>query len=246
MVKVISYPAAHMTNEGGVSERGGQGAGVEEVRHVWATEASGEVTGVREVRSQWAECVVTAYDGDGGGDERGLGEGDGEVDPPLVLGDVLAEEARAGVLFDAEEAEEGEEGSAPVTGISEVVEVDVLTDVVQILDGEATGGLTVVGVAVVVEEAGFDTVEGATTREVGEAGAHGVVSDGGHEAGEACDAVTVGVDDADAAQLELGDGGEGVDPYGGADGVEGALSWLVREVRVESERVAGEAVDELT
>ena len=56
----------------------------------------------------------------------------------------------------------------------------------------------------------------------------------------------VGIDDADATQLELGEWGGRVDVHAGADGAEGALARLVREARVESEGVAGEAVDELT
>ena len=56
----------------------------------------------------------------------------------------------------------------------------------------------------------------------------------------------VGVNDADAAQLELGERGCRVDVHAGADGVESALTRLVREACVESERVAGEAVDECT
>jgi hypothetical protein len=72
------------------------------------------------------------------------------------------------------------------------------------------------------------------------------VGEGGHEAGKAGDAVVLGVDNADAAQLKLGERDSGVDTSGGADGVEGALTRLIREACVESERVAGKSVDECT
>ena len=78
--------------------------------------------------------------------------------------------------------------------------------------------------AVPVEQSGLDPVERAAAGEVGEAHAHGVVGDGGDEAGQAGDAVLVGVEDADAAQLELRDGSCRVDAHGGADGAEDALT----------------------
>ena len=117
------------------------------------------------------------------GDECCLGEGDGQADAPRVDGDVLAEQAGAGVLFDAEEAEEGEQRGTPVAGVSEDAEVDVGSDGAQVVEGEAAGGLAEVGVAVPVEHAGLDAVERAAAWEVGEAHAHGVVGDGGDEAG---------------------------------------------------------------
>ena len=85
------------------------------------------------------------------------------------------------------------------------------------------GSLTVC-VAKPVEQAGFDAVERAAAWEVGEAHAHGVVGDGGYEARQTGDAVLVGVDDADAAQLDLGERSCRVDAHGGADGAEGALT----------------------
>ena len=70
----------------------------------------------------------------------------------------------------------------------------------------------------------LDAIERAAAREVGEAHAHGVVGDGGDKAGEAGDAVLLRVDDADTAQLKLGERRCGVYPHGSTDGVEGALS----------------------
>ena len=81
---------------------------------------------------------------------------------------------------------------------------------------------------------------------VGVSHAHGVVGDGGHEAGEACDAMLLNVRDADAAELQLCEGRGRVDVHGRADGAEGALPRLVREAGVAAERIAGEDVDELT
>ena len=94
----------------------------------------------------------------------------------------------------------------------------------QVIDGEAAGGLADVSVAIPVEEAGLDAVERAAAWEVGEAHAHGVVGDGGHKAGQAGDAVLLGVHDADATQLELGERGSRVDAHDSADGVERALT----------------------
>jgi hypothetical protein len=45
----------------------------------------------------------------------------------------------------------------------------------QVANGEAAGGLTVVGVATPSENAGPDTIERAATRQVGEAHPQGVV-----------------------------------------------------------------------
>ena len=73
-----------------------------------------------------------------------------------------------------------------------------------------------------------------------------LVGDGGHEASEACDAVLLEVQNADAAELQLCEGRRRVDVHGRADGAESALPRLVREARVAAERVAGEDVDELT
>jgi hypothetical protein len=57
------------------------------------------------------------------------------------------------------------------------------------------------------------------------------------------DEVAVGVHDADAAELQLREGSAGVDPHGGADGMEGVLSGLVSEARVESEGKTSEVVN---
>jgi hypothetical protein len=72
------------------------------------------------------------------------------------------------------------------------------------------------------------------------------VGDGGHEACETRDAVVLGIQDADAAELEFRDGGRGVDAHGGADGAEDALPRFIGEAGVEAEGVTGEEVDELT
>ena len=246
LMKAVSHPAAHVTNEGDVGERSCAGAVVEEVRRAYAAEAGRQEPCVCAVCGDRAEAVVASNDGHCRWDKCRLGEGDGQTDAPRVDRDVLAEQAGAGVLLDAEEAEEGKQRCTPVAGVGEDAEVDVGSYGAQVVEGEAAGGLAEVGVAVPVEQAGLDAVEGAAARKVGEAHAHGVVGDGGDEAGQAGDAVPVGVDDADAAQLELCERGCGVDAHGGADGAEGALARLVRESRVESEGVAGEAVDELT
>ena len=119
--------------------------------------------------------------------------GDGEADAPGMHGDVLAEQAAARVLLDAEQAEEGEESGAPVAGVGELAQVEARTDGVQVLESEAATGSGDVVVAVPVEDAGSDALEGAASRQVGVAQAHGVVGDGGHEAGEAGDAVVLDV-----------------------------------------------------
>ena len=159
---------------------------------------------------------------------------------------MLSEQSGAGVLFDAQQPVEVEKCRAPVSGICEDAEVDMCAYGAQVGDGEATGGLTEVGVAVPVVEAGPDAVERAAAREVGEAHADGVVGDGRHKVGEAGDAVMPGVDDADATQLELAERGAGIDMQFAADGVEGALTRLVCAMRVESEGVADEGIDEFT
>ena len=69
----------------------------------------------------------------------------------------------------------------------------------QVLQGEATSGSGDVVLTVPVEDAGSDALEGATSGQVGVSHAHGIVGDGGHEAGEAGDAVALDVQDADAA-----------------------------------------------
>ena len=159
---------------------------------------------------------------------------------------MLAKEASAGVLFDAEEAVEGEQGRAPISGVCKDGEVDVRSDGAQVAGGDATRGLAVVGVAVPVEQAGFDAGERAAAGYVGVAHAQRVVGDGGHEAGEAGDAVAPRVHDADAAELELAEWSVGVDADGSADGAERVEARVVRAVRVETQRVAGEAADERT
>jgi hypothetical protein len=55
----------------------------------------------------------------------------------------------------------------------------------------------------------------------------------------------VGVQDADAAELQLREGGGGVDAHGSTDGVEDALPRFIGEASVETQGVPGEAVDEL-
>jgi hypothetical protein len=72
------------------------------------------------------------------------------------------------------------------------------------VEREGTSGTAEVVVPIKVEETRFDSIECPTTREVWEARAHGVVADGREESGEAGDAMSVRVEDADAAQLELG------------------------------------------
>ena len=197
----VSYPAAHMANEGEISERIGGGRVVEEVRHRRMAKSGGQKPGIGAVRGHGAQAVVTANDGDCGRDESGLGEGDGEADTPGMHRDVLSEQAGAGVLLDAEEAEKGKESATPVSGVSEDAHVEMGPDVVQILEGEAAGRLSDVVVAVPVEDPGFDPIEGAASGEVGMAHAHGVVGDGGHEACEAGDSVVLDVQDADAAEV---------------------------------------------
>ena len=224
VVKVISHPAANMTNEGDVGERSSGCAIVEEVRHFYAAETRREVSCISAMSGERTELVIASDHRHGGGDECCLGEGNGEADAPVVHGHVLAQQPGAGVLLDAQQAVEGEHCRAPVSGVGEDVEVEAGADGTQAADGEAAGGLAVVGVAVPVEEAGPDAVERAAAREVGEAHAHGVVGDGGDKAGEAGDAVLLGVDDADTAQLKLCERHCGVDPNGSTDGVEGALS----------------------
>jgi len=159
---------------------------------------------------------------------------------------VLPEQAGAGVLLDAEEAEEGEESSTPVTGVGEDAQVEVGADGVQVLEGEATSGSGDVVVPIPVEDAGLDSVEGASSGQVGVALAHGVVGNGRHEASEACDAVMLGIQDADAAEVDLGERDGGVDAHGGTDGAEDTLPRLIGETGVATEGVAGEDVDELT
>ena len=176
---------------------------MEEVRHRRAPKAGGQKPGVGAVRRHGAQAVVASDDGDCRGDESGLGEGDGEADAPGMHGDVLAEQAAARVLLDAEQAEEGEESGAPVAGVGELAQVEARTDGVQVLESEAATGSGDVVVAVPVEDAGSDALEGAASGQVGVAHAHGVVGDGGHEAGEAGDAVVLDVQDADAAELDL-------------------------------------------
>jgi len=198
------------------------------------------------MRGHGAQAVVAANDGDCSWDERGFGEGDGKADTPRVYGDVLTEQAGAGVFFDTEEAKEREEGGTPVAGVVEGTQVEMGADAVQVLEGESTGRLGDVVVAVPVEDAGFDSIEGAASGEVGMAHAHGVVGDGGHEACEAGDAVLLGVQDADTAELQLREWGGGVDAHGGTNGVEGTLPGFIGEASVETQGVSGEEVDEFT
>ena len=199
-MKDVSHPAAHVTNEGEVSERSAGGSVVEEVWHRRAPKAGGQNPGVGAVRPHRAQAVVASDDGDGRRDESGLGEGDSEADAPGMHGDVLAEQAAARVLLDAEEAEEGEQGGAPVPSVSELAEVEVGTDGVQVVESEAATGSGDVVVAVPVEDAGSDALEGAASRQVGVAHAHGVVGNGGHEAGEAGDAVVLDVQEMQTPQ----------------------------------------------
>ena len=76
-------------------------AAVEEVWHRRVSKAGGQKPGIGAVRGHGAQIVVASNNGDCRGDESGLGEGDGEADAPGMHGDVLAEQAGAGVLFDA-------------------------------------------------------------------------------------------------------------------------------------------------
>jgi hypothetical protein len=202
-VKEVSYPAAHVANEGDIDERSAGGSVVEEVRHRRVAKVGGQKPGIGAVRGHRAQAVVASNDGDSRGDEGCLGEGDGEADAPGMHGDVLAEQAGAGVLLDAEEAEESEESGTPVSGVGEDAPVEVGADGVQVVEGEAASGSGDVVVAVPIEDAGSDALEGAASGEVGVTQAHGVVGDGGHEASEAGDAVVLDVQDADAAELEL-------------------------------------------
>ena len=91
--------------------------------------------------------------------------------------------------------------TTPVSGVGKDAQVEVGPDVVQILKGEAASGLGDVVVAIPVEDAGFDPVKGAASGELEVTHAHGVVGDGGHEASEASDAVVLGIQDADAAEV---------------------------------------------
>jgi hypothetical protein len=116
------------------------------------------------VGSHGAEAIFAADDGNRGGDERSLGEGDGEVDAPGMDGDVLSEQAGAGVLLDAEGTEEGEERRAPIARISKDGEVEPSADGAQVLQREPSGRGGEVGVTVPVEEACPDPVEDATAR----------------------------------------------------------------------------------
>ena len=222
-MKDVSYPAAHMANEDEIGERSAGGSVVEEVWHRRVAEAGGQKPGIRAVRGHRAQAVVTPDDRDCRGDESGLGEGDGKADAPGVYGDVLAEQAGAGVLLDTEEAEEGEESRTPVSGVCEDAQVDVTTDGVQVSESEATSGAGDVVMAVPVEDASSDALERAASGEVGVTHAHGVVGDGGHKTGEAGDTVVLDVQDADATEVELRERGGGVDAHGGADGAEDAL-----------------------
>jgi hypothetical protein len=190
-----------MANEGEISERIGGGGLVEEVRQRRMAKSGGQKPGIGAVRSHGAQAVVTANDGDCGRDESGLGEGDGKVDTPGMHWDVFSEQAGAGVFLDAEEAEEGEESGTPVSGVGENAQVEMGPDVVQILEGKAASGLGDVVVAIPVEDACFDSIKGAASGELWVTQAHGVVGDGGHEASEACDAVVLGIQDADAAEV---------------------------------------------
>jgi hypothetical protein len=159
---------------------------------------------------------------------------------------VLSEQAGAGVLFDPEEAEEGEDSGTPVSRVGEDAQVEMGTDVVQLLEGEATGRPGDVVMAVPVVDAGFDPMEGAASGEVGVAHAQGVVGDGGDEASEAGDAVLLGIQDADAAELQLCERSRGIDAHGGTDGVEDTLPRFIGESSVETQGVSGEDVDEFT
>ena len=93
-----------------------------------------------------------------------LAEWHGQADAPGMHGDVLAEQAGAGVLFDAEEAVEGKQCCTPVAGVRKDGEVELRPDGAEVVECEATGGLAEVGVAVPVEQTGFDAVERATSR----------------------------------------------------------------------------------
>ena len=107
-MEAVPHPAAHVTNESHVGERCCGGAVVEEVWRAYAAEAGWQEPCVRAVRGDRAEVVVVApNDGHCRWDKCCLGEGGGQTDAPRVDGDVLAEQAGAGVLFDAQEAEEG-------------------------------------------------------------------------------------------------------------------------------------------
>lgn len=116
---------------------------------------------------------------------------------------MLSEQTGAGVLLNAKEAEEGEECSTPVARVCEDAEINVRADGAQVVEGEGASRTAEVGITIPIEKTGLDTVEGPTTREVGVTRAHGVVTDSRDETGKAGDAVLVGVEDADATQLEL-------------------------------------------
>ena len=79
-MEVVSHPAAHMADEGGVSEWSSSGTAVKEVWQLYAAKAGREVTGIRAMRGEWAELVVAPNDRHDCGDERCLGEGYGEAD----------------------------------------------------------------------------------------------------------------------------------------------------------------------
>ena len=119
-------------------------------------------------------------------------------------------------------------------------------DCAQVVEGEGASRTAEVGITIPIEKTGLDTVERPTTREVRMTCAHSVVTDSRDESSKAGDAVLVGVDDADATQLELCERSRRVYAHGGADGLEDALAGLIREACVESEGVAGEMIDELT
>jgi hypothetical protein len=150
LVEVVADPAAEAAGERHVGQGSGWGSGVEEEREARLTKMGGYQGGVSGECQHGTESIIPADDGDGGGDERSLAERNREVDSPMGDGDMLSEQAWAGVLLDTEKAVEGEQARAPIPGIGESGKVKVRVDSEKSLWGDGLRGLVEVGVAVPV------------------------------------------------------------------------------------------------
>jgi hypothetical protein len=84
LMKAVTYPAADVTNEGGISERRSSGAAVKKVWRVYAAEADWQEACVCAMRGDRAEAVVALNDGHCCWHKCCLGEGNGQTDTPRV------------------------------------------------------------------------------------------------------------------------------------------------------------------
>jgi hypothetical protein len=120
------------------------------------------------------------------------------------------EQARTGVLLDAEKAEEGEDTGAPIAGVSEGGQVYMGTDGTEVGHRDCLGRLSEVGITEPVGEPSLDTVEGAASRKWRMSHSQSVIADGGYESRQARDAMAVRVDDTDDTEVVLADWSIGV------------------------------------